>query len=103
PELGWGQQELSIRHAPALRAADNQVTYRQTVRGVAAQHGMVASLAPKPWADQAGSGAHLHWSIWDRDHGNNLLADSGAPGGLSQLGRQAVAGVLAHLPGLLGL
>src|SRR3954447_4394596 len=34
PELGWGQQELSIRHAPALRAADNQVTYRQTVRGV---------------------------------------------------------------------
>ena len=42
PELGWGQQELSIRHAPALRAADNQVTYRQTVRGVAAQHGMIA-------------------------------------------------------------
>jgi glutamine synthetase len=103
PELGHGQQELSIRHASALRAADNQITYRQTVRGVAAQHGMVASLAPKPWADQAGSGAHLHWSIWDRDHGTNLLADAAAPGGLSQLGRQAVAGVLAHLPGLLAL
>ena len=68
PELGWGQQELSIRHATALRAADNQITYRQTVRGVAAQHGLVASLAPKPFADQAGSGAHLHWSIWDTDH-----------------------------------
>lgn len=103
PELGPGQQELSIRHAAALRAADNQVTYRQTVRGVAAQHGMVASLAPKPWADQAGSGAHLHWSIWDRGHGTNLLADPAAPAGLSQLGRQAVAGVLAHLPGLLAL
>ena len=47
PELGWGQQELSIRHAPALRAADNQITYRQTVRAVAAQHGMVATLAPE--------------------------------------------------------
>ena len=82
PELGWGQQELSIRHAPALRAADNQVTYRQTVRGVAAQHGMIATLAPKPWADQAGSGAHLHWSIWDADHARNLLAGDG-PAGLS--------------------
>jgi glutamine synthetase len=103
PELGWGQQELSIRHAPAVQAADNQITYRQTVRAVAAQHGMVASLAPKPWADQAGSGAHLHWSIWNADHSVNLLADAGAPAGLSTLARQAIAGVVSHLPGLLGL
>jgi glutamine synthetase len=102
-ELGWGQQELSIRHAPALRAADNQITYRQTVRAVAAQHGMVASLAPKPWADQAGSGAHLHWSIWNTDHSTNVLADPDGEAGLSQLGRHAVGGVLKHLPGLLGL
>jgi glutamine synthetase len=103
PELGWGQQELSIRHAPALRAADNQVTYRQTVRGVAAQHGMVATLAPKPWADQAGSGAHLHWSIWNADHSQNLLADAAGLAGLSELARHAIAGVVSHLPGLLAL
>jgi glutamine synthetase len=103
PELGWGQQELSIRHAPALRAADNQITYRQTVRAVAAQHGMVATLAPKPWADQAGSGAHLHWSIWDAAHTTNKLADPDGAAGLSVLARQAIAGVLTHLPALLGL
>jgi len=103
PELGWGQQELSIRHASALRAADNQITYRQTVRAVAAQHGMVASLAPKPWADQAGSGAHLHWSIWNADHSVNRLVDAGAPAGLSSLARSAIAGVVAHLPGLLAM
>ena len=103
PELGWGQQELSIRHAPALRAADNQITYRQTVRAVAAQHGMVATLAPKPWADQAGSGAHLHWSIWDTAHTTNKLADPNGIAGLSTLARQAMAGVLTHLPALLGL
>ena len=103
PELGWGQQELSIRHAPAVRSADNQITYRQTVRAVAAQHGLVASLAPKPWADQAGSGAHLHWSIWNADHTVNLLADPAGQAGLSILARQAIAGVLAHLPGLLAL
>ena len=103
PELGWGQQELSIRHAPALRAADNQITYRQTVRGVAAEHGVVASLAPKPFADQAGSGAHLHWSVWDADHKTNRLADAKGKDGLSPLARNAIAGVLTHLPGLLGL
>jgi glutamine synthetase len=103
PELGHGQQELSIRHAPAVRAADNQITYRQTVRAVAAGHGLVASLAPKPFADQAGSGAHLHWSVWDKDHRTNQLADSTAPDGLSPLARNAIGGVLAHLPGLLAL
>src|SRR6185503_11121867 len=103
PELGWGQQELSIRHAPALWAADNQITYRQTVRAVAGEHGLIASLAPKPFADQAGSGAHLHWSIWDTDHTTNELADGGGEDGLSPLARNAIAGVLAHLPGLLGL
>ena len=103
PELGHGQQELSIRHGPALRAADNQITYRQTVRGVAASYGLVASLAPKPFADQAGSGAHLHWSVWDRDHTTNRLADGAAVDGLSPLARHAIAGVLTHLPGLLAL
>lgn len=46
PELGPGQQELSVRHAPALRAADNHVLYRETVRGVALRMAMWASLAP---------------------------------------------------------
>jgi glutamine synthetase len=103
PELGWGQQELSIRHAPALRAADNQITYRQTVRAVAGQHDLVASLAPKPFANQAGSGAHIHWSIWDAAHVTNRLTDASDPNGLSSLARSAIAGVLQHLPGLLAL
>src|SRR3954463_15376399 len=103
PELGWGQQELSIRHAPALSAADNQITYRQTVRAVAGAHGLIASVAPKPFADQAGSGAHLHWSIWDTDHTTNKLTDDSSEDGLSPLARNAIAGVLTHLPGLLGL
>ena len=63
PELGHGQQEISVRHAPALRAADNHVLYRETVRGVAFRQGLWASLAPKPVPDQAGNGAHLHISL----------------------------------------
>src|SRR4051795_8568107 len=92
PELGWGQQELSTRHAPALRAADNQVTYRQTVRGVAARRGLVASLAPKPFADQAGSGAHLHFSIWDAANASNRLPGGPAPAGARRPGGAARGG-----------
>ena len=43
PELGHGQHELSIRHADALRAADNHVLFRETVRGVAFHRGLWAS------------------------------------------------------------
>jgi glutamine synthetase len=103
PELGPGQQELSIRHAPALRAADNQITYRQTVRAVAAQHGLVASFAPKPFADQAGNGAHIHWSAWNKNHTRNLFVDRRDRFGLSKLAYQFIAGVLAHLPALLAI
>ena len=66
-ELGHGQQEISTAHAPALQAADEQLLVRETIRGVAARHGLVASLAPKPWPDNAGNGGHVHFSLWDGD------------------------------------
>ncbi|HZQ06881.1 MAG TPA: glutamine synthetase family protein [Anaerolineae bacterium] len=103
PELGPGQQELSIRHAPALRAADNQITFRQTVRAVAARHGLVGSLAPKPFANEAGNGAHIHWSAWNKGHTKNLFVDKRDANGLSPLAYQFIAGVLHHLPALLAL
>ena len=55
-ELGHGQQELSVAPRPAVQAADSQILVRETIRGVAARFGLVASLAPKPWPDQAGTG-----------------------------------------------
>ncbi|MFF0305853.1 glutamine synthetase family protein [Streptosporangium sp. NPDC004379] len=103
PELGHGQQELSVRHAPALRAADNHVVYRETVRGVASAMGLWASLAPKPLADQAGNGAHLHLSLWDRDLRVNAFGDAGDRYGLSPLAYRFIGGLLAHLPALTAL
>jgi glutamine synthetase len=102
PELGWGQQELSIAAAPALAAADRQVLYRETVRGVVRRHDLAASFAPKPWPDQPGNGCHLHVSAWSAG-GASRFADAGREHGLSELGRRFAAGVLDHLPGLLAL
>jgi glutamine synthetase len=101
-ELGHGQQEISTSHAPALRAADEQVLVRETIRGVAAQHGILASLAPKPWPGGAGNGGHIHFSLWD-EAGRNRFHDASASDGLSGEARSFIAGVLAHLPALCGL
>jgi glutamine synthetase len=101
PELGHGQHEVPIRHAAALRAADNHVLLRETVRGVAIRHGLWASFAPKPLPDQAGNGAHLHASLWA--DGANAFADPAGRYGMSAVGYSFLAGVLSHLPGLVAL
>ena len=103
PELGHGQQELSIAHAPALEAADRQVFYRETVRAVAHRHGLWASLAPKPFVDQAGNGAHIHWSLWDTAGRRSRMHDPRGRYSVSPLCYHFIAGVLQHLPALLAL
>ena len=85
-ELGPGQQELPVRFAEALRAADNQITVRETARGVALKHGLVASFAPKPFPDQAGNGSHIHFSLWRAANGANHFHDPGGRYGLSGAG-----------------
>jgi len=103
PELGHGQQELPIRHAPALGAADRQVFFRDTVRNVAYQHNLYASLAPKPFPDQAGNGAHIHFSLWDKAGKRSVMHDPNDQYGVSKLGYHFIAGILDHLPALLAL
>ncbi len=100
-ELGHGQQEISTGHAPALQAADEQLLVRETIRAIATRQGLVASLAPKPWPDNAGNGCHVHFSLWNEDR--NVFYDGARRDRLSDTARSFIAGVLAHLPGLCGL
>jgi len=102
-ELGHGQQELSIRHTDALRAADNHLIYRETVRNVAYQHGLFASFAPKPFPDQAGNGLHTHLSAWDKSEQTNLFFDGADEQNISELAYHFIGGVMAHLPALVAL
>jgi glutamine synthetase len=103
PELGHGQQELSVAPRPAIQAADTQILVRETIRTVAAGFGLAASLAPKPWPDQAGNGGHIHFSVWDVEGERNLFHDPGGRFGLSAIAERFIAGVLGHTPGLLAL
>ncbi|MBD2462942.1 glutamine synthetase [Oscillatoria sp. FACHB-1407] len=101
PESGPGQHEISIRYTDALRAADWQIAFRETVRGVALRHGLRASFLPKIFANHAGSGCHLHLSVWQ--DGQNISSDPHSASGLSKTAIAFIAGILEHLPALMAV
>ena len=95
PEYAGGQLEVNVEYCEALAAADRAVLVRYTARRVARDHGLDATFLAKPWTDNAGSGMHVHQSLWRE--GRNVMHEAGA---LSELGRSYVAGLLAHMRGL---
>jgi len=89
-EAGPSQQEIVLRHAPALVAADRIQIGKYLTLNAAAAVGKTATFMPKPLPYQPGSGLHLNLSFW-RD-GAPLLA---GPDGLA-LARHVVGGLFAH-------
>ncbi len=94
-EVALGQHEIDFRFADALRAADNILTLKYTVKAIAASNGLVASFMPKPIFGINGSGMHCHQSIFDAE-GNNLFFDEKDEYHLSPLGYGFIAGQLTH-------
>lgn len=103
PEYGPGQQELVLDHGRGVAAADDAVRFAETVRAVAAAHGVDATFRPKPFPELPGSGRHVHVSLWQ--DGENVLYDSDAEGPypLSEAGRAFVGGLLDHAPALVAI
>lgn len=100
-ESGGGQFEMPVHHEETLGAADQQIAFRETVRAVARRHGILASFLPKIFPQQAGTGAHLHLSLWQ--DGRNVTADPTRPTTVSPPASSFIAGVLHHLPALMAL
>ena len=94
-EVALGQHEIDFRFADALRAADNVLTLKYTVKAIAAQHGLVASFMPKPIYGMNGSGMHCHQSLFN-ENGDNLFFDSADIFNLSELAYQFIEGQLSH-------
>jgi len=94
-EVALGQHEIDFQFTDALRAADNILTLKYTVKAIAAQHGLVASFMPKPIFGINGSGMHCHQSLFD-ENGFNLFFDTQDPYNLSDIAYGFIAGQLAH-------
>jgi glutamine synthetase len=95
-----GQYEVNFAYDEALRSADHVMLFKLAAHALAEARGMVFSMMPKPFANQPGSGLHFHVSLWD---GEACVFEPQTGGTLSALGRQFVAGVLAHAPALTAL
>ncbi len=96
-EDGPGQFETDFDYADALTMADRLTFFKLMAKEVAHRHGLIASFMPKPFADRTGSGAHYNMSLADPASGVNLFAtEDRAPGQITALARQFIAGVLRH-------
>jgi glutamine synthetase len=98
PEYAAGQFEVAVGALDPVAAADRSVLVRQTVRAVAARHGLAVSFAPAVFGEGVGNGGHVHLSAW-RD-GVNLHSGGTGRYGMTDEAESFAAGVLAHLPAL---
>ncbi len=94
-EVATGQHEIDFHYADALTSADNAVTFKYTVRAIAATHDLYASFMPKPIFGINGSGMHTHQSLFD-EGGHNLFYDPEDEYHLSRLAYHFIAGQMAH-------
>ncbi len=101
-EVALGQHEIDFRFADAVKAADNVLTLKYTVKAIAALHGLTASFMPKPVYGINGSGMHCHQSLFD-DKGNNLFFDENDEYHFSPIAYSFIAGQLKHARGLAAL
>lgn len=95
-ESGIGQFEINLNHQDAMRCADDTWLFKALTRGLARKHGFAATFMSKPYADDAGNGMHVHFSVID-SKGSNVFNDGGLDG--TDILRAAVAGCLQAMPG----
>lgn len=103
-EYGPGQLEINLKYAPALKATDDQVTFKHLFKQIARDKGMVGTLMPKPFQHLAGSGLHVHISLFD-ETGENMFEDAADLRSLclSEKAYHFIGGLLKHAPSLIAI
>lgn len=94
-----GQGEINYKFDTLLKAADDVMKFKYIVRNTAWAADKTVTFMPKPIFGDNGSGMHVHQSIWK--DGSPLFYDEAGYGGLSDLARHYIGGILKHAPSLL--
>ena len=100
-EVAPGQHEIDFKYGPALRAADNIMTFKLAVKTLAQKNGLHATFMPKPIFGIAGSGMHTNMSLFK--NGKNIFADPNGEKGLSRECYSFIAGLLRHVMGFAAI
>jgi glutamine synthetase len=94
-----GQAEINFRFDELLKTADNLMKFKYIVKNTAWAAGKTATFMPKPIFGDNGSGMHVHQSLFS--NGEALFYDEAGYGGLSDVARWYIGGLLKHAPSLL--
>ena len=97
-ETAVGQHEIDFKYDEALKAADNIMTFKLTVKSLAQKDGLHATFMPKPIFGMAGSGMHTNMSLFK--DGKNVFYDESDPRRLSKEAYSFIAGLLEHARGM---
>jgi len=96
-EVGLGQYEIDFHYGPCLDIADKVVTLKYTAKKIAQMHNLHATFMPKPIMDAAGSGMHIHQSLFDAKTKANAFYEEGGKYNLSKVAYSFIAGQIKHI------
>jgi glutamine synthetase len=102
-EYAGSQWEIVFGPSSGMAGPDAAFSFKNGVKELAHQEGLIASFMSKPFGDSAGCGAHNHIGLLRLDSHENAMADADHEWGLSKVGRSFVAGQLRHAPALYAL
>ena len=94
-----GQQEINYRFNTLLHSGDDMMKFKYVVKNTAWENNKAATFMPKPIFGDNGSGMHTHQSLWK--DGEPLFYDERGYGGLSDMARWYIGGLLKHAPAVL--
>ena len=95
-ECNFGQHEIAFKYSDALSNCDNHVIYKNGAKEIASEEGYALTFMAKP-NEKEGNSSHIHLSFRGLD-GSMVMADEkDKEQGMSDVGRQFVAGQIAHL------
>ncbi len=96
-EWGYGQMEINLRYADALEMADRHAIYKNGLKEMAVQKGLLATFMAKYANHDSGNGMHVHCSFWDVEKRQNVFWSAEEKYNLSAVARHFLGGLLTWI------
>ncbi len=94
-ERGNGQYEVALYPADAVACVEQINKVKDIIAGLARDHQLQANFSAKPYADQPGSGLHIHLHLSDASGANVFFKNDAR---ISDPLKHSIGGLLAWLP-----
>ena len=96
-EVGFGQYEIDFKYGECLDTADKVLTLKYCAKRIAEIRNLHATFMPKPIMGKAGSGMHVHQSLFDIKTKTNAFYDESNRYNLSKIAHSFLAGQIKHI------